>query len=101
MKRAGWWRLREPAAGLWENCTVCLKCDRKKQLSEDESLRPVTVIYKGSISQERVPAVSLGKARKIALDLVGRYGPEAWRNLIVQDAQGEEHRPSELWGELS
>lgn len=61
----------------------------------------ITVIYKGSLSQQRKPAASMGDARRLALDLVAQIGPDAWQHTIVQDSHGTEHRPAELWGEIS
>jgi hypothetical protein len=60
----------------------------------------ITVIYKGMISQERKQAASMQEAKRHAFDFVDKIGPSAWRNMIVQDSHGHEHRPAELWGEV-
>jgi hypothetical protein len=61
----------------------------------------ITVIFKGMLSQERKTAASMSEARRYALEFVDRIGPSAWQHTIVQDSSGYEHRPAELWGEIS
>jgi hypothetical protein len=62
---------------------------------------PVTVIYECVRGSFKEPTDSMLHARTLCLELVVRFGPTVWNSIRVQDANGLEHRPKDLWGTMS
>lgn len=61
----------------------------------------VTVLYSGRESSETFNVPDLTSAKSTCMRLAERYGAtEAWRHIVVTDAHGNAHTPSDLWGQL-